>query len=49
MLRSAYPEADALHQILRAERDPGVVERLLLIVSQDETNGPPPDKGGRGG
>ncbi|MDO9190224.1 MAG: tRNA-dihydrouridine synthase family protein, partial [Sulfurimicrobium sp.] len=30
MMRSAYPEADALHQTLRTERDPDVLERLLL-------------------
>jgi tRNA-dihydrouridine synthase C len=30
MLRVAYPEAAALHQTLRTERDPDVVERMLL-------------------
>ncbi|PWB58430.1 MAG: tRNA dihydrouridine(16) synthase DusC [Nitrosomonadales bacterium] len=30
MLRGAYPEAAALHQALRAERDPDAVERMLL-------------------
>jgi len=30
MLRSAYPEADMLHQTLRTERDPDAVGRMLL-------------------
>lgn len=30
MMRSAYPEAEALHQTLRTERDPDTVERMLL-------------------
>jgi tRNA-dihydrouridine synthase C len=30
MLRSAYPEAAALHQTLRTERDPDAVGRMLL-------------------
>ncbi len=29
MMRAGYPEADALHRMLRAERDPAVVGKLL--------------------
>ncbi|MBZ0106450.1 MAG: tRNA-dihydrouridine synthase family protein [Sulfuricella denitrificans] len=36
MLRSVYPEAEALHQILRTERDPDVVERMLQAISPVE-------------
>jgi len=29
MMRTAYPEAETLHRMLRTERDPSVIEKIL--------------------
>ena len=39
MMRSAYPEAETLHRILRTERDPGVIGKILA-ASQASTSHP---------